>query len=43
VPVAAGVVADDGVAAVLASRNMAAKLRRAAGFDRGHCFQLPEA
>ena len=43
VPVAAGVVADDGVAAVFASRNMAAKLRRAAGFDGGHRFQLAEA
>ena len=32
-PVAAGVVADDGVTAVLASRDMTAKLRRAAGFD----------
>ena len=42
-PVAARVVADDGVAAVLASRDMAAKLRRAAGFDGGHCFELPEA
>ena len=43
VPVAAGVVADDGVSAVFAARDMAAKLRRAAGFDGGHCFQLPEA
>ena len=42
-PVAAGVVTDDGVAAILASRNMAAKLRRAAGFDSGHRFQLAEA
>jgi hypothetical protein len=42
-PVAAGVVADDGVAAVLATRNMATKLRRAAGFDSGHCFELAEA
>ena len=25
------------------ARNMAAKLRRAAGFDGCHCFQLPEA
>ena len=43
VPIAAGVVADDGMGAVFASRNMAAKLRRAAGFDGGHCFQLAEA
>jgi len=42
-PVAAGVVADDGVATVFASRDVAAQLRRAAGFDGGHCFQLPEA
>src|SRR6478672_8182673 len=43
VPVAAGVVADDGMSAVFAARDMAAKLRRAAGLDGGHCFQLPEA
>ena len=42
-PVATGVVADNGVVAVFASRDMAAKLRRAAGFDRGHRFQLAEA
>jgi hypothetical protein len=41
--VAAGVVADDGVAAILATRNMAAKLCRAAGFDSGHRFELDEA
>ena len=38
VPVAAGVVADDRVAAVVAARDMAPKLRRAAGFDGGHCL-----
>ena len=42
-PIAAGVVADDCVGAVFAARDMAAKLRRAAGFDRGHRFQLAEA
>ena len=31
------------MAAVLASRNMAAKLRRAASFDSGHRFELPKA
>ena len=31
------------VAAVFAARDMAAKLRRAAGFDGRHRFQLPEA
>jgi hypothetical protein len=31
------------MAAVLASRDMAAKLRRAAGFDGGHRFELSEA
>ena len=41
--VAAGVVADDGMGAVLAARDMAAKLRRAAGFDGRHRFQLPKA
>ena len=43
VPIAAGVVADDRVAAILAGGDIAAKLRRAAGFDRGHRFQLAEA
>jgi hypothetical protein len=42
-PVTAGVVADDGVGAVFASRNMAAKLCRAAGFDGCHRFESPEA
>ena len=31
------------MSAVLAARDMAAKLGRAAGFDGGHCFQLTEA
>jgi hypothetical protein len=42
-PVAAGIIGDAGMAAVLASRDMAAKLRRAAGFDGGHRFELSEA
>ena len=42
-PVAATVVGDDGVGAVLAARDMAAERRRAAALDRGHHLQLIEA
>ena len=43
VPVAAGVVGDDGIGAVLAARDMAAERRRAATLDRRHHLQLTEA
>ena len=39
----ARVVADHRMAAVLAARNMASKVRRAADFNGGHCFELPGA
>ena len=42
-PVAAGVVGDAGVRAVLAARDMAAERRRAAALDRRHHLQLAEA
>ncbi len=42
-PVAAGVVGDMAVAAVLASRDMAAEGRRAAALDGGHDLELAEA
>src|SRR6202795_2469238 len=44
-PVAAAVVADDGVPArsVLAARNMAAERRCSAAFDRRHHLHLAEA
>ena len=44
-PVAAGVVGDDGMPArfVLTARNMAAKGRRAAALDRAHHLELAEA
>src|SRR5690242_8724727 len=43
VPVAAGVVGDGRVAAVLATRDMAAKRHRAAAFDCRHHLELVEA
>jgi len=43
VTVAARVIGDALVAAVLASRHMAAEHRRAAALDGGHDFQLGEA
>jgi hypothetical protein len=43
VPVAAGVVGDDGIGAVLAARDMAAERRCAATLDRRHHLQLTEA
>jgi hypothetical protein len=43
VPVAAGVVGDLRVRAVLAARNMPAESRRAAVLDRRHDLQLAEA
>ena len=43
VPVAAGVVGDVGVRALLAARDMAAERRRAAALDRRHHLQLAEA
>ena len=42
-PVAAGVVGDRRVGAVLAARDMAAERRRAAALDRRHHLQLAEA
>src|SRR5271169_586857 len=44
-PVAAGVVGDDGVPArlVLAARNVATESRRAAALDRAHRLELAEA
>src|SRR3954464_9021931 len=42
-PVAAAVVGDDGVRAVLAARDMAAERRRAATLDRRHDLELAEA
>ena len=42
-PVAAAVVGDDGVGAVLAARDMAAERRRAAALDGRHHLQLVEA
>jgi len=41
--IAAGVVGDQRVRAVLAARNMAAKGRRAAALDRRHDLELVEA
>ena len=43
VPVAAAVVGDGGMGAVLAARNMAAKCRRAAALDGAHHLHLGEA
>ncbi len=43
VTVATGVIGDEAVAAVLASRDMAAQSRRAAGLDRRHDLELAEA
>ena len=43
VPVAAGVVGDGRIGAVLAARDMAAEGRRAAALDRRHHLQLVEA
>src|SRR3954469_12894874 len=42
-PVAAAVVGDDGVRAVLAARDMAAERRRGATLDRRHDPELAEA
>ena len=42
-PIAAAIVGDDFVGAVLAARDMPAESRRAAAFDRRHHLQLPEA
>ena len=42
-PVAAGVVGDEGVRALLAARDMPAERRRAAALDRRHHLQLVEA
>ena len=42
-PVAAGIVGDERVGAVLATRDMAAESRRAAALDGGHHLQLAEA
>jgi len=42
-PVAAGVVGDARVGAVLAARNVSAERRRAAALDRRHRLQLAEA
>jgi hypothetical protein len=42
-PVAAAIVGDDGVRAVLAARDMAAERRRAAALDGRHHLQLVEA
>lgn len=43
VPVAARVVGDDRVRALLAARDMTTKGRRAAALDRRHHLQLVEA
>jgi len=43
VPVAAGIVGDVGVGAVLAARDMAAEGRRAAALDGGHDLELTQA
>jgi hypothetical protein len=43
VPVAAAVIGDDGVRAVLAARDMAAERRGAAALDRTHHLHLVEA
>src|SRR5436190_11811760 len=43
VPIAAGVIGDDGVSTVLAARDVPAKGRGAAAFDRRHHLQLIEA
>ena len=42
-PVAAAVVGDDGVLAVLAARDMAAEGRRAAALDGAHHLHLGKA
>jgi hypothetical protein len=42
-PVAAGVVGDERVRALLAARHMAAECRRAAALDRRHDLELTEA
>src|SRR6266404_3011524 len=42
-PVAAGVVSDMGVRAILAARDMPAESRRAAALDGRHDLQLAEA
>src|ERR1700731_672469 len=42
-PVAAGVVGDDGVRAVLATLDVAAERRRAAALDRRHHLELAKA
>src|SRR6266853_6283761 len=41
--IAAGIVGDERVRAVLATRDMAAERRRAAALDGGHHLQLAEA
>src|SRR3979411_2737330 len=43
VSVAAAVVGDEGVSAVLAARDMPTERRRAAALDRTHAFELVEA
>src|SRR6202166_1469932 len=43
VPVAAAVVGDRGVGAVLAARDVSAERRRAATFDGAHHFELEQA
>jgi hypothetical protein len=42
-PIAAAVVGNAGVVAILAAFDMAAEHRRAAALDRAHYFQLVEA
>ena len=42
-PIATGIVGDDGMGAVLAARDVAAQRRRAAALDRRHHLQLVEA
>ena len=42
-PIATGVVGDEGVRALLATRDMAAQRRRAAALDRRHHLELAEA
>src|SRR5215470_14047821 len=42
-PVAAGIIGDEGVGTVLTTRNVAAESRRAAALDGGHHLQLGKA
>ena len=42
VPVATGIVGDDGIGAVLAARDVPAQHRRAAALDRCHDLELPK-